>query len=68
VFGASVLRRIFCPRREEATGGWKTLRIKELRNLNFIKYYEDNQKEDAMGGAYSTHGAGKCIHNFIGKI
>jgi hypothetical protein len=33
VFENSVLRRIFGPRREEMTGGWKNLHNEELHNL-----------------------------------
>jgi hypothetical protein len=33
VFENTVLRRIFGPKREEATGGWKKLQNEELHNL-----------------------------------
>jgi hypothetical protein len=34
VFENRVLRRIFGPKREEMTGGWKNLHNEELHNLN----------------------------------
>jgi hypothetical protein len=33
VFENKVLRRIFGPKREEVTGGWRKLQNEELRNL-----------------------------------
>jgi hypothetical protein len=33
VFGKRVLRRIFGPKRDEVTGGWRNLYNKELHNL-----------------------------------
>jgi hypothetical protein len=33
VFGNRVLRRIFGPKRDEITGGWRKLHNEELRNL-----------------------------------
>jgi hypothetical protein len=33
VFGNRVLRRIFGPRRDEVTGGWRKLHNEELHNL-----------------------------------
>jgi hypothetical protein len=33
VFGNRVLRRIFAPKREGVTGGWRKLRNEELHNL-----------------------------------
>jgi hypothetical protein len=33
VFENRVLRRIFGPKRDEATGGWRKLRNEELHNL-----------------------------------
>jgi hypothetical protein len=35
VFGNRVLRRIFGPRRDEVTGGWRKLHDEELRELYF---------------------------------
>jgi hypothetical protein len=35
---------------------------------SFTKYYWDDQiKEDEMGGACSAHGHEKCVQNFVGK-
>jgi hypothetical protein len=33
VFGNKVLRRIFGPKRDEVTGGWRKLHNEELRDL-----------------------------------
>jgi len=33
VFGKGVLRRVFGPKREEVTGGWRRLHNEELHNL-----------------------------------
>jgi hypothetical protein len=35
VFEKRVLRRIFGPKRDEVTGGWRKLRNEKLRNLYF---------------------------------
>jgi hypothetical protein len=35
VFENRVLRRIFGPKRDEVTGGWRKLRNEELHNLKF---------------------------------
>jgi hypothetical protein len=35
VFGNKVLRRIFGPKRDEVTGGWRKLHNEELRDLYF---------------------------------
>jgi hypothetical protein len=46
VFENRVLRRIFGPKRDEVTGGWRKLHNEE----------KDQVKEDEMGRACSTHG------------
>jgi hypothetical protein len=38
VFQNRVLRRIFGPKREEVTGGWRKLHIEELHNLYLSPY------------------------------
>jgi hypothetical protein len=35
VFENRVLRRIFGPKRDEVTGGWRKLQNEELHNLNY---------------------------------
>jgi len=35
VFGNTVLRRIFGPRKEEVTGAWRKLHNEELHNLYY---------------------------------
>jgi hypothetical protein len=48
VFENKVLRRIFGPKRDELTGGGRTLHNEELHNLYQVK-------EDGMDRACSTH-------------
>jgi hypothetical protein len=38
VFENRVLRRIFGPKKDEATGGWKTLHNEELHNMYSSPY------------------------------
>jgi hypothetical protein len=53
-----VLRRIFAPKKDEATGGCSKLHNEELHNLysspNIIN--DDQVKEDEMGRACSPNG------------
>jgi hypothetical protein len=57
VFENRVLRRIFGPKRDEVTGGWRKLHNENLHKLFFAKYnYNDQVKEDEMGRACSTNG------------
>jgi hypothetical protein len=51
VFENRVLRRIFGPKRDEVTGGWRKLHNEELHNL-----YPSQVKEDEMGRKCSTNG------------
>jgi hypothetical protein len=57
VFENRVLR-IFGPKRDEVTGGWRKLHNEELHNLysspNIIRMFQ--VKEDEMGKACSTGG------------
>jgi hypothetical protein len=57
VFENRMLRRIFGPKRDEVTGGWKKLLV------YFSKYNMNVQiKEDEMGRACSTNGGEEeCI-------
>jgi hypothetical protein len=58
VFENRVLRRIFGPKKNEVTGGWRKLHFEELHNLCSLPTYKDAQvEEDGMGWAYSAHGA-----------
>jgi hypothetical protein len=63
VFENWVLRRIFGPKRNEVTGGWRKLHNEELYNL----YYSPSIirviiKEDEMDRACSTNGGKEeCI-------
>jgi hypothetical protein len=53
VFENRVLKRIFGPKRDEVTGGWRKLHNEELHGLysspSVVK--SDQSKEDEMGGA-----------------
>jgi hypothetical protein len=52
-----VLRRIFGPRRDEVTGGWRELHNEELQNLySSPSIMNDQVKEDEMGRECSTNG------------
>jgi hypothetical protein len=48
------MRRIFGPRRDEETGGWRKLRNEELHN--FFANYNVRVKEIEVGREYSTNG------------
>jgi hypothetical protein len=63
VFENRVLRRIFGPKRDEVTGGWRKLHNEDLHNL-----YSSQVKEDDMGRACSTIGLEEeCIYYVGGK-
>jgi hypothetical protein len=69
VFENKVLRRIFGPKRDEVTGGWRKLYNEGLHGLYSspsIVYCEgDQSKEDEMGRACGAHGGGEgCIQHF----
>jgi hypothetical protein len=56
MFENRMLRRIFEPKMDEVTGGWRKLHNEELYNF-FTKYnYNDEIKDDEMGRACSMHG------------
>jgi hypothetical protein len=61
IFENSVLRRIFGPKRDEVTGGWRKLHNEELHGLNsspsIVRVIK--AKEDEMGGACGTNGGGE---------
>jgi hypothetical protein len=71
VFENRVLRRIFGPKRDEATGEWRRLHNEELNDpLLITKYYSCNQIEkNEMGGACSMYGGKeRRIQDFGGEI
>jgi hypothetical protein len=59
-----VLRRIFGPKRDEVTGGWRKLHNEKLHNLysspNIIQV-----KEDAMSRACSTNGEKRNAYRIL---
>jgi hypothetical protein len=62
-----VLRRIFGPKRDEATEGWRKLRNEELHDLysspNIVRV-----RENEMGGVCSTDGEERGMYRvFVGK-
>jgi hypothetical protein len=64
VFENRELRRIFGPKGDEVTGGWRKLHNEELHNLySSSKYSKSKQvKQDEMGMACSTHwGKEECM-------
>jgi hypothetical protein len=58
VFESRVLRRIFRPKRDEVTAGWRKLHNEELHDVLFAAKYmsnwSDQVKEGEMGRASST--------------
>jgi hypothetical protein len=66
VFENRVLRRIFGPNWDEATGEWRRLHNEELNDL--YSSPNINQIENEMGGACSTYGGeDRCIQDFGGE-
>jgi hypothetical protein len=53
-----MLRRIFGPKRDEGTGGWRKFHNEEVHNFysSPLGYYDDQIKQDDMDGACSTQG------------
>jgi hypothetical protein len=66
VFENRVLRRIFGPKRDEVTGGWRSLHNEELHNLysspDIITMI--NSRRIELGGACSAH---REMRNTAGK-
>jgi hypothetical protein len=60
LFENRVPRKIFIPKRDEVTGGYRKLHSKELHNLYFsptsYNYNGSRVKEDEMRRACSTNG------------
>jgi hypothetical protein len=55
VFENRILRRIFGPKRDEVTGGWRKLHNEKLHN--FAKHdYNDKVREDEMAGHVARMG------------
>jgi hypothetical protein len=63
LFENTVVRRIFEPKRNEITGGWRKLLSEELQNL-----YKNQVKEDEMSRPYNTNGEKRNAYRiFVGK-
>jgi hypothetical protein len=67
VFENRVLRRIFGPKRDEVTGGWRKLHNEEPHNLysspSIIR--NDQVKDDEMGMPCSTNGERKNAYRIL---
>jgi hypothetical protein len=62
VFENRELWRIFGPKRDEVTGGWRKLHNEELHNL----YSSPSQvKEDEVDGACSTNGEKRNVYRIL---
>jgi hypothetical protein len=63
-----VLRTIFGPKREVATGGWRRWHNEELHDRNLNKQcYGDQMKESTVNGSGGTHAEETCIEGFGGE-
>jgi len=63
VFEKRVLRKIFGPRRDEVTGGWRKLHYEELNDLYYLTQYcsDDKIEKNEMGGACSMYGGRRGV-------
>jgi hypothetical protein len=70
VFENRVLRRIFGPKRDEATGGWRRLHNEELNDLysspNIIRVMKSRRMRWA-GHVARMGGKERCIQDFGGE-
>jgi hypothetical protein len=66
VFEKRVLRRIFGPKRDEVTGGWRKLHNQELHNLYSSPNIIRMMKSGRMKGA-GQWGEEECIWDIGGK-
>jgi hypothetical protein len=65
LFENRVLRRIFGPKRDEITEGWRKLHNEELHNLYSSPNTVKMNKGDVMGRPCNTHGGEEeCIEGF----
>jgi hypothetical protein len=56
VFENRLLRKVFGPKRDEVTGGWRKLHSEDLHNLYASASIIRMIKEDYVGRACSTNG------------
>jgi hypothetical protein len=58
-----MLRKIFGPKRDEVTGGWRKLHIEELHNL----YSSPSiiRMKDEIGSLYSTNGEKRIAYRIL---
>jgi hypothetical protein len=61
VFENRVLRRIFGPKRDDVTGGWRKLHNEELRYLYSSPNIIRMMKSREIGRACSTKGKEECM-------
>jgi hypothetical protein len=61
VFQNRVLRRIFGPKRDEVTAGWRKLHNEELHNLYSSPNSYNDQAEDGLDRACSMYAGEECI-------
>jgi hypothetical protein len=67
VFENRMLRRIFGPKRGEATGGWRKLHNEELYNLYSspnISSISKSRRIRSAGRVSCSEGDEKCLHKF----
>ena len=68
VFENGALRRIFGPKRGEATGDWRKLHNEELSDMYCSPNIVRVTKSRTTGGTFSTHGGEeRRIHGFGGE-
>jgi hypothetical protein len=68
VFENRVLRRIFGPKWDEATGEWRKLHNEELNNLYSSSDIIRQVKANEMGGACSANGEERKVYKvLVGK-
>jgi hypothetical protein len=65
-----VLRRVFGPKRDEVTGGWRKLHNEELSDVLLTQYCVGGKIEkNEMDGACGAYGGGvRCTQSSGGEI
>jgi hypothetical protein len=68
VFENRVLRRIFGPKRDEATGEWRRLHNEERNDFyssRNIIWGNNEIENNEMGGAYSTYAESRAAYSIL---